>query len=333
MFNALPFYVLLVDERHYILFANKAVKEQLRVDLKKIIGRYCPKVIHGLNEPFPGCPLEEAVSSGQSIEKVFFDSKSGRWLNSAVYPTRLMTAAGRKIFVHFVQDITDRKQAEQLKQKAMTEERDRIATELHDDCAQDLAYMVKSLEFCEKLYQFDKNGSLAELKQLKRHALQVLASIRQVIYDLKTAGAEGLTLIDHLKTHLKEYEEINSIKIKARLIKTMNDFSPEQAKIIFNIIREALANIKKHSGVRTAELMTRQKGHKVFIKIKEQGQGFNLQRARALAASRGSWGLLNMQQGAIALSGKLLVRSQVGRGTTILLTVPLLNKARKGTHG
>ncbi|MBI5554374.1 MAG: hypothetical protein HY920_00785 [Elusimicrobia bacterium] len=333
MVKALPFYVLLVDERHYILFANKAVKEQLPVNLGKILGRYCPKVIHGLNKPFPGCPLEEAVNSGQSLEKVFFDSKSGRWLNSAVYPTRRLTAAGRKIFVHFVQDITDCPPVEQLKQKAIAEERNRIAVELHDDCAQGLAYMVKSLELCEKLYQQDYNKGLAEIVALKGNTARILASLRQVIYDLKTAGAEGLTLMDRLKTHLQEYEVINSIKIKTRLIKALNHFPPEPAKIIFNIVREALANIKKHSGVRTAELMTRQKGPKVFIKIKDQGRGFNPDRTRSLFAGRATWGLLNMQQGASALSGKLLVRSQVGRGTTILLTVPLLNKAGKGTHG
>ena len=55
--DSLPFYVLLVDENHYILEANSAVYAQFGVKREDILGKYCPMVIHGLNHPFPGCPL------------------------------------------------------------------------------------------------------------------------------------------------------------------------------------------------------------------------------------------------------------------------------------
>ena len=58
--DALPFYVLLVDENHNILQANSKVREHLNVEPREIIGKYCPKVIHGIDGPFEGCPLEEA---------------------------------------------------------------------------------------------------------------------------------------------------------------------------------------------------------------------------------------------------------------------------------
>ena len=45
--EAFPCYVLLVDEQHRILQANSAVRGGLGVELKDIIGEYCPKVIHG----------------------------------------------------------------------------------------------------------------------------------------------------------------------------------------------------------------------------------------------------------------------------------------------
>lgn len=57
MFDAIPFYVMLVDEEHNIVHANKAVQNELGLDPTQIIGGYCPKVIHGLDTPFYGCPL------------------------------------------------------------------------------------------------------------------------------------------------------------------------------------------------------------------------------------------------------------------------------------
>ena len=65
--NNLPFYVMLLDADHHILLVNKAIKEHLDIDPDQIIGGYCPKVVHGLNGPFPGCPLEEAVETGHAV--------------------------------------------------------------------------------------------------------------------------------------------------------------------------------------------------------------------------------------------------------------------------
>ena len=64
--DAVPFYVLLVDADHYILEANSAVYTQLGVKREDILGKYCPMVIHGLQQPFPGCPLEEAAEEKPS---------------------------------------------------------------------------------------------------------------------------------------------------------------------------------------------------------------------------------------------------------------------------
>ncbi len=111
--DALPFYTLLVDETHHILLANKAVRRDLGLDPEQIVGGYCPKVVHGLDGPFPGCPLEEAVEKGHAVERELFDPDSGWWMKAAVYPTELRTQEGRAIFFHMVHDITERKRAEE----------------------------------------------------------------------------------------------------------------------------------------------------------------------------------------------------------------------------
>src|SRR5680860_927260 len=111
--NNLPFYVMLLDAEHHILLVNKAIKEHLGMDPDQIIGGYCPKVIHGLSGPFPGCPLEEALETGHAVERELFEPKSGRWVTSCIYPTELKTSDHRAVFFHLIQDITDRKQAEQ----------------------------------------------------------------------------------------------------------------------------------------------------------------------------------------------------------------------------
>jgi len=110
--DAFPFYMMILDADHKILLANEAIRDDLGLDPDKIVGQHCPKVVHGLEEPYPGCPLEEAVERGHGIEREFFDPEGNQWINSAVYPTKLRTQDGRDIFIHFISDISEKKRAE-----------------------------------------------------------------------------------------------------------------------------------------------------------------------------------------------------------------------------
>jgi PAS domain S-box-containing protein len=112
--DAIPLCIMLLDGDQRILLANKAIRNELDLEPEKIIGEYCPKAVHGLEEPYPGSPLEEAKERGQGIERQFFNPDTGRWINSAVYPTGVGTQEGRGIFVHFIDDITERKRAEEI---------------------------------------------------------------------------------------------------------------------------------------------------------------------------------------------------------------------------
>lgn len=109
--NAIPFYVMLIDGQHTILFANNTTGQSLGVDPENIVGGYCPKVIHGLDDPFPGCPLDEAVEENRVAEADLYEEKYNMWFQSAIYPTPLKTKEGSPIYLHMVRDITEKKQA------------------------------------------------------------------------------------------------------------------------------------------------------------------------------------------------------------------------------
>lgn len=113
LLDSIPFYVMLIDSEHKILLANKALKHDLGVDPHAIIGGYCPQVVHGTQEPYPGCPLEEALEQGTTVVREHFNPETKCWVSSAIYPTGAHTDEGKEIFLHFVTDITQRKTAEE----------------------------------------------------------------------------------------------------------------------------------------------------------------------------------------------------------------------------
>ncbi len=115
LLEALPGYVLLIDDEHRILRTNQEAREIFGIGGEDIIGGYCPKLVHGSDEAWPGCPLEEVIKRGQRVARELFDDKSGRWIESTVSPIHGITSDGHKIFLHTVTDITAVKQAEQMK--------------------------------------------------------------------------------------------------------------------------------------------------------------------------------------------------------------------------
>jgi signal transduction histidine kinase len=109
--DALPVYVTLVDKNHHIIFANKAVSKDLGADPEKIIGEYCPKTIHGLDGPFPGCPLEEAAKLNKAVQTEMFDPGKRQWFKSGAYPIGKPGPGNQTMFLHTIQNISEEKLA------------------------------------------------------------------------------------------------------------------------------------------------------------------------------------------------------------------------------
>ena len=105
--DAWPGYLLLVDETHRIVYANSAVAAA-GLDVEAAIGGYCPKVMHDLDGPLPGCPLELAVRDrADGAAATLRDDKTGRSFHTRVDRTDLLTNDGKAIYLHTLADVTD----------------------------------------------------------------------------------------------------------------------------------------------------------------------------------------------------------------------------------
>ncbi len=105
--DSFPYYVMIIDEEHTVVAANHAVHRDLGVEGNALIGMYCPKGVHGMDTPFPGCPLELAVHKDEDIERTFWDESKGVWLKTGVYPTGFCCSEGRRLFMHTAQVVSD----------------------------------------------------------------------------------------------------------------------------------------------------------------------------------------------------------------------------------
>lgn len=235
--NALPFYVILVDEDHNIMFANNAVILQLGLDPDKITGGYCPKVVHGKDGSIPECPLEESVITGCAIEREVFDENTHLWLASSIYPIDLVTENGKKVFFHMMHNITKRKNDElELKKsleklrkitqngiKAITltvEQRDPY-TAGHQTEVSRIAYAIaKELGYDEKFSQGIKIAGLLHDVGKIAIPIEILSKPGKISHNefaiIKTHPAAGYNIIKEIdfdwpiaKIILQHHERLN----------------------------------------------------------------------------------------------------------------------------
>jgi PAS domain S-box-containing protein len=334
--NALPFYVLLVDENHHILEANSAVYMQFGLKREDILGKYCPMVIHGLNHPFPGCPLEEAAQQNQPVERELFDQQSRRWVTSAVYPLKGVTYGNKKVFLHTVVDITERKQAqeelkishEQLRtisahlESVREEEKRKIARDLHDETSQLLSSLHAHLEAAVNTLPEDAKKSAALLKKAQNLSTTILDEIHELIYELRPAILDGLGLVAAVSSlgdsRLKAVGAKLNIKITGKERRLLS--SSEIA--LFRIIQEAFNNIANYAHSSEVTLNFHFKQDRITIDIKDNGIGFDVQEAMSLKNRPRGLGLLSMKERAELLNGSLVIKSGHGKGTEITIDVP-----------
>ncbi len=211
--DSLPFHVLLLDAQRRILQVNQAVQIYLGLEPQDIIGKHCPKVMHGAGEPFYACPLKEAVEKDQPVEIETLDRKSGRWVNEAIYPTRGFTRDYRRIYLGLVIDIDDHKQTEerliasrkQLRsllahlESVRGEERKKMARDLHDNTGQDLASLVTNLEVAASTLPAGANKPRAILDRAQALSIHVLDDLHKLIYELRPALLDDLGCVVDLE--------------------------------------------------------------------------------------------------------------------------------------
>ncbi len=120
-FDAMPDIVAVIDDRHVIRRANRALAVKLGIDRSEVIGRCCYRAICGIEKPLSGCPGSMSVVSGmEQKEERFLEGLKGHYLISC---TPVYDAGGNATsFVEICRDISEQKKMEEkLHEAAVTD--------------------------------------------------------------------------------------------------------------------------------------------------------------------------------------------------------------------
>jgi signal transduction histidine kinase len=189
-----------------------------------------------------------------------------------------------------------------LSQAAALEERQRIARDLHDGVAQELAYLARNLD------ALDGGTGDGTLERLRRAVERAQVEARRAVKTLAAPGGQAVEVA--LADAAGEVAERFRVGLELDLVPGVR-LSAARAEALVRIACEAVTNAARHSGAGRVSLNLERDGSRVRLRVSDSGRGFDT------TVPCGGFGLISMRERARLVGGELRIWSAPGRGSEV----------------
>ncbi|MCF4995768.1 transporter substrate-binding domain-containing protein [Pseudomonas syringae] len=197
------------------------------------------------------------------------------------------------------------------------EEKARIAREVHDELGQMLTVLKLETSMCELAYAQLDPGLHERLNSMKR----LIAQLFQLVRDVATALRPPILdagIASAIEWQARRFEARTQIPCLVQVPDNLPPLSDAKAIGLFRILQEALTNVMRHAQAHTVELTLTMEGDELCLTVSDDGVGFVAATGRST-----SFGLVGMRERVLILGGRLVLESEVGEGTTLVVHVPV----------
>lgn len=192
--------------------------------------------------------------------------------------------------------------SEERTRRAVLEERERLARDLHDHIAQMLFYLNVSL----------KQGKLSEARSV---AIEIDGHLRQAIFNLRTPPEHDISFAERMAKWVKEWSMLTKVDVERRIQISDSSLSPGEEILLFGIIQEAFTNIRKHSEATRVAFDLHIEPGIWTMRIADNGKGADLE-----TISEDQYGISIMKKRADELRADLHICNGTSGGLEINLT-------------
>lgn len=229
-----------------------------------------------------------------------------------------------------IRDITEQKRLRDNMQfyiaeitKAQEEERKRIARELHDETAQDLATLLLDFDAIIEGKELLPETTIHSIDRLRERAESIMEGVRRFSHELRPGILDQLGLLPALEWLVDDMNVSYGIDANKKVIGTERRFSPEVELVLFRIAQEVFRNVQKHAQASKMEVVVEFAEDKMRMSFYDDGKGFDVKGSLSELPRAGKLGLIGMEERARLLDGNLRIRSEPGKGTTIEIEAPV----------
>ena len=204
---------------------------------------------------------------------------------------------------------------QELLEKAIFQERNRLARELHDSVSQQL-FAISMMTSAMNEGAPAGTPLKKQLETVEEMAVQAQSEMRALLLHLRPVQLEGKKLVKGIEDLLMELSAKQTLDITWRLDNISLEHGVEDH--LFRILQEAISNTLRHAKATKLEVRLRQLENMAMLRIIDNGTGFDVTRRKT-----GSYGLGSMHERTAEVGGTLKIVSAPQKGTQIEVKVPL----------
>lgn len=209
-----------------------------------------------------------------------------------------------------------------VERQEITQEKNRIADELHDTVSQRLFNLSCGLYALKQDYESGSNKIQERYQSLVKALGDTVSDLRESIYQMSTKKQGINGLVDWLEDYLEAIKKIHDINITLRFEGNEEIVTQDQRKVIYRICSEAIGNSIKHGHSKNIWVGVYTNEQVVKLEIIDDGNGFDLESVQEVNGYIGI-GLKNIDSLARIVDGTASIVSQIGLGTEVFINMPL----------
>jgi PAS domain S-box-containing protein len=262
--------------------------------------------------------------------------KDGSWMWGQVNVSAIRDESGKILFaVSMLVDITQEKAAqaeisayqERLRALAselsLTEERERrlLAADLHDHIGQILA--LAQIKLGALRQEASSPEAQASVTEVRDYIGQAIRYTRSLTYELGLPILYDLGLEAALEWLAEQMHEQHGLEVRVQRDQQVKPLGEAARVLVFRVVRELLTNVVKHAKANKVDIAIDKRGPFMQIQVEDDGIGFDLAESGPRAGKSSGYGLFSIRGRLTSLGGVVNIRSRLGQGTRISITVPL----------
>lgn len=240
-------------------------------------------------------------------------------------------------FISMVRDLTERKKAEEeirnnsellrelysYLQNVREEERTHIAREIHDELGQQLTGLKMDISWLNRRLKTAEKDVLEKLLATLELIDTTIKTVRKIATELRPSILDDLGFLAAMEWQSEEFEKRSGIGVHFTHRLTDVQVPPNISTSLFRIYQELLTNVARHSKATLVETGTYLEGDTIFLSVRDNGHGFDM----TGIANKKTLGLTGIKERSSLIGGTYEIKSKPGFGTSVLISVPLHNKA------
>jgi signal transduction histidine kinase len=199
---------------------------------------------------------------------------------------------------------------------AVSEERNRLARDLHDSAKQEALAASFHLGTALTLFERDPQSAKSHLVEADNLVDSVRGELTDLIHELRPPAMNGARFDETINEYIIEWAHQTGIEANLK-VDGFIDLPLEIKQAIYRIMQEALANVTRHSSANRVDITMSFNKNLVVFCISDDGVGFDIQLQYT------GMGLDSMRERVESLEGDLSIESKPDQGTKVCVTIPI----------